>query len=96
LLPTTSEDDQFQKDCTKSAENRSQEDDGQIVKLVHRALHASGYIQLRQLQVYFEHGRITLQGRLPTYYLKQVAQSLILAVDGVQDIDNDVKVFSCK
>ena len=67
-----------------------------MVDRVWQALHASGYTQFRQLQVYFEHGRITLQGRLPTYYLKQVAQSAVLSVDGVRDIDNDVKVISCK
>lgn len=68
----------------------------QIVDRVWQALHTSGYMQFSRLQVYFEHGRITLQGRLPTYYLKQVAQTAILSVDGVRDIDNDVKVISCK
>lgn len=65
----------------------------QIVNLVCQALNSSGYHQLRQLKVYFEHGRITLQGRLPTYYLKQVAQCIVLEVEGVREIDNDVTVF---
>ena len=68
--------------------------DDLIVDLVHQALYASGYGQLRRLQAYCDHGRVTLQGRLPTYHLKQVAQSLIDSVPGVRDIDNDVSVFS--
>ena len=70
--------------------------DERIVDQVHQALHASGYGQLRKLQVHCDHGRVTLQGRLPTYYLKQVAQSLVDTVPGVHDIDNDVSVYSPK
>lgn len=66
--------------------------DQRIVDMACHALFASGYSQLRHLQVSFEHGRVTLQGQLPTYYLKQVAQSVILDVDGVREIDNDVRV----
>ena len=65
-----------------------------IVDLVLKALHASPYGRLRHLQAYCDNGRVTLQGRLPTYYLKQVVQALIDTVPGVRDIDNDVKVFS--
>ena len=65
-----------------------------IVDPVLQALHASPYGRLRHLQAYCDNGRITLQGHLPTYYLKQVAQALIDAVPGVRDVDNDVNVFS--
>jgi osmotically-inducible protein OsmY len=68
--------------------------DDRIVDLVYEALKASGYGQLRALQVHSDDGRVTLQGRLPTYYLKQVAQLLVGSVPGVRDIDNDVKVLS--
>ena len=65
-----------------------------IVVSVLQALHASPYGRLRHLQAYCDNGRVTLQGHLPTYYLKQVAQALIDAVPGVRDVDNDVSVFS--
>lgn len=68
--------------------------DEQIVLLVYEALGSTGYAQLRRLEAYCHDGRVTLQGRLPTYYLKQVAQSAIRGVDGVRDIDNDVKVLN--
>lgn len=63
-----------------------------IVDSVHRALRASGYGQLLNLRAHCEQGRVTLQGCVPTYYLKQVAQSVLKAIDGIRDIDNDVKV----
>jgi osmotically-inducible protein OsmY len=68
--------------------------DEMILKLVYQALHASGYQQLRNLQANCHSGRVTLQGHLPTYYLKQVAQVAALSVDGVRDLDNDLKVIS--
>lgn len=70
--------------------------DQKIVDQACQALRTSGYTQLRHLQVSFEHGRMTLQGQLPTYYLKQVAQSVIQDVAGVREIDNDVKVLTSR
>lgn len=66
--------------------------DDQIVDLVYQSFRASGYGQFRQLKVYCDHGRVTLQGSLPTYYLKQVAQTVIRLIPGIRDIDNDVTV----
>ena len=70
--------------------------DHQIVDAAYRALRASGYGQLLSINVYCDHGRVTLQGRLPTFYLKQVAQSVLGRVDGIRDIDNDVTVQAQK
>ena len=66
----------------------------QIVRTATAALKATGYRQLESLQVYCSHGRLTLQGRVPTYYLKQVAQSAIQGLHGIRDIDNDIRVRS--
>ena len=70
--------------------------DQEIVEQAQAILNASGYPQLRSVQVHSDHGRVTLQGRLATYYLKQLAQSLVLSVDGIRDLDNDVKVLGCR
>lgn len=80
-------------ECTVS---RPRTADEQIVELACQALRSSGYSQLRRLQVSFEHGRMTLQGQLPTYYLKQVAQSVVQEVAGVREVDNDVRVSSVR
>lgn len=70
--------------------------DRSIVDAAYRALRASGYGQLLRVQVYCDDGRVTLQGRLPTFYLKQVAQSALRTIHGIRDIDNDIKVQPSK
>jgi len=44
----------------------------------------------------YEHrnGVLTLRGQLPTFYLKQVLQTWLRDVDGVERIDNQVDVVS--
>ena len=37
-------------------------------------------------------GVLTLEGRLPSYYLKQMLQTVLKDVDGVKQIDNKVNV----
>lgn len=78
------------------SESHRESSDQQTVTLVHHALHSTGYPQLTQLQVYFEHGRVTLQGRLATYFLKQVAQTAAISVAAVREIDNDIRVSNCR
>lgn len=66
--------------------------DEKILDQVKVALSKSGYEQLRTLKTYCHHGKIVLQGRIPTYYLKQVAQELVRSVAEVKHIDNDLHV----
>jgi osmotically-inducible protein OsmY len=37
---------------------------------------------------------ITLRGRVPSYYMKQVAQATALAVTGVRGLRNELEVVS--
>lgn len=67
--------------------------DQHILEQVNKALHRSGYDQLRSVRTYCHHGRIVLQGKIPTHYLKQVAQELVHSVCDVQDVDNDLHVI---
>jgi len=41
-----------------------------------------------------EDGVLVLSGCLPSYYLKQVAQTVVAQVEGVQRIDNRIQVVS--
>jgi len=66
--------------------------DAQILAQVKAALDQSGYEQLRGVLTFCHHGRIVLQGRISTYYLKQVAQELVRNVSTVRDVDNDLRV----
>jgi len=39
-------------------------------------------------------GLLTLRGRLPTFYMKQILQTSLRNIDGVEQIDNQVDVIS--
>ena len=47
-----------------------------------------------QVTFSYSHGVLTLEGRLPSFYLKQVLQTLLRDLDGVTRIVNRVDVVS--
>jgi osmotically-inducible protein OsmY len=69
-----------------------QDTDDEIAGRAYLSLATSGYRSLRNLQVFCNNGCVTLEGQVPTYYLKQLAQTLVQCVEGVRDIDNDICV----
>lgn len=70
--------------------------DNQIVDGVRRALEVSGYPQLCGIRVSCENGRLTLEGHIGSYYLKQVAQTVLKNIPGIHAIANDLQVVSCR
>lgn len=48
----------------------------------------------REVRFEFDEGGLTLRGRVPTFHLKQILQTLLRDVDGVTHIDNQVDVTS--
>lgn len=67
-------------------------EDLRLAESVERALHATGYAPLRSVEVVVRARRILLKGRVPSYYLKQIAQTATLAVPGIHQIHNDLEV----
>lgn len=59
---------------------------------VEHALYATGYVPLRNIEIAVLARLVTLAGRVPSYYLKQVAQTAALSVPGIHQICNDLKV----
>jgi osmotically-inducible protein OsmY len=57
-----------------------------------RALRATGYMPLRAVQVSVCGRVIILQGRVPSYNLKQAAQAAALGVLGIEELRNDLEV----
>jgi osmotically-inducible protein OsmY len=55
-------------------------------------LRNSGYYELYLVSLEFHAGVLSLQGRVSSYYLKQVAQTLILGLDGVVELNNRLEV----
>jgi osmotically-inducible protein OsmY len=63
-----------------------------LAERVERALRATGYGLLRGIDVTVHVRLVILGGRVPSYYLKQVAQATALAVPGVERVRNDLEV----
>jgi osmotically-inducible protein OsmY len=64
----------------------------EIAEIAQAALRRSAYVELRNVSCDFSGGVLTLQGRVPTYYLKQLAQASVADVPGVVEIHNRVEV----
>lgn len=65
-----------------------------LVEQVRQAIDRSGYGQLRRIRVTATpSGRVRLEGRVSSFYLKQVAQTAALSVPGVERVDNHLHVF---
>jgi hypothetical protein len=62
--------------------------------LVESKLRSSAYLSLQHLSCEFRAGVLTLRGRLPSYYLKQVALAVVSMVEGVQHIDDQIEVVA--
>lgn len=63
-----------------------------LVERVQCALAAAGYGPLRGLDITAHVRLVTLEGRVPSYYLKQRAQVAVLAVSGVDRVRNELVV----
>ena len=59
---------------------------------IHEAFRLTGYGELRLLEVRFDGDVVTISGRVPTYYLKQLAQNIASNVPGSGRICNELRV----
>jgi osmotically-inducible protein OsmY len=57
-------------------------------------LRRSDYHELHLISCAFYGGVLTLLGRVSNFYLKQVAQTLVLGIDGVARVCNRLEVVS--
>jgi hypothetical protein len=51
---------------------------------------------LNSLSVEHKKGRLTITGRLPSFYLKQLLQTVLRTLPEIKHIDNRVDVVSCQ
>ena len=77
----------FVLDC-----DRTVAPDPQLWTVLQRALKSTGYLPLRQLQIEIQDSRIALRGNVPSFYLKQLAQSVIRRFVTGYEIENLVEV----
>jgi hypothetical protein len=67
-------------------------EDLRLALSVERELQTTGHLHLRAVQV-FAGGRVViLQGRVPSYHLKNVAETTALSVIGVEELRNNLEV----
>ena len=57
-------------------------------------LRRSPYSALQHVSCDCREGVLVLRGRLPSYYLKQVAQESVARLEGVARIDNQIQVVT--
>ena len=57
-------------------------------------LRSNSYLALKNVSCEYHEGVLTLRGCLPTYYLKQMAQTAVARIDGVHRIVNEIEVVA--
>jgi hypothetical protein len=57
-------------------------------------LRGNPYLALKNISCEWRDGALTLRGCLPSYYLKQLAQSVASRVPGVGRLENKIEVVS--
>jgi osmotically-inducible protein OsmY len=66
--------------------------DRSICENVHRALRESGYAPLREIQCDVSDGVVELTGSVPSFYVKQLAQTAVLRLEQIRGINNRLRV----
>jgi len=77
---------------TTAAMDSSRETHGRLLREVRNRLRSAGYHAHRDIQCDCQGGVAVLRGRVPTYYLKQVAQSALLRHPGDIKVVNLIEV----
>jgi osmotically-inducible protein OsmY len=63
-----------------------------LAENVERALGSTGHLTLRGIEISVGNRVVFLQGKVPSYYLKQIATITALGVLGVESVRNDLEV----
>lgn len=63
-----------------------------VAEIAQQRLQASSYIALRSVKCWYHEGVLILTGDVPTFYTKQIAQTLVRNLDQVELIDNRLVV----
>jgi len=63
-----------------------------LFKRIHDAMLANPHVPDRQVHIEASEGRVVLKGNVRSFFQKQMAQEGIRRIDGVEMIDNRLKV----
>ena len=80
-------------DSHSSTQDRATRESSQSLRQrVRSALSHSNYAPLRRLDIVAASGKVRLRGEVGSWHLKQLAQEVLLHLDGVGSIENDIAV----
>lgn len=65
---------------------------GYVLDHARRVLQESPYPELRQLTCDYENGVLTINGEVTTFHVKQLAQTAVQQLDGVEQVRNNASV----
>jgi len=80
------------KTAAMKHENKAVSPRRRVDEVAEARLQHAKYVELRAVSCEFHEGVLTLRGRVPSYYLKQLAQSLLDSIPGVLQLDNQLEV----
>lgn len=60
---------------------------------VRRQLQNSSYPELRMIECHCHRGRLTIEGKVSSFFLKQTAQEALGHLQGIEQIDNQLVVY---
>jgi hypothetical protein len=63
-----------------------------VLLSAYRRLQAAGCPGLRNVDCHWEDSTLVLRGIVPTYYLKQLAQSLFVSDPAIETVENQIVV----
>jgi len=58
-------------------------------------LRSTGYVCIGRVECRFDDGTLVLSGSVTSYYRKQIAQTAVMSLNGVDRVVNDIKVRNC-
>jgi osmotically-inducible protein OsmY len=67
-----------------------------VERLAKSRLAETGYPRLKTVECSFQNGTMTLRGRVPSYYQKQLAQEALRKVTHVRQLINHIEVLSLR
>lgn len=73
-------------------DRREQETVDDITEAAQVRLQHSPYRSIRRISCRFENGVLTLVGQVPTFHHKQLAQTAVAGLSGVNQVDNQIEV----
>ncbi len=67
-------------------------EDGMVVDAATARLNRQPHLWMQRIWCEFHDGTLRLRGQVPSFYLKQIAQTAVAGLDGVRRVVNEIEV----